>query len=32
MELPGRVLKCGRLGREEMFRHIKIYRPIKEEP
>ena len=25
-------LKLGKFNREEIFRHIKVYRPIKEEP
>jgi hypothetical protein len=32
MEKQRAFLKLGRLGREEVYRHIKVYRPIKEEP
>jgi len=26
------TLKFGKFGRDEVYRHIKVYRPIKEEP
>ena len=28
----GAILKLGKFGKEEVYRHIKVYRPIKEEP
>ena len=30
--VPRVFLKLGKFGKEEVYRHIKVYRPIKEEP